>query len=70
MRKDSTCRRSPRCPQVRASESESESESVSVSVSESESEVVLVKASEGALDLAKVPEPETASDLVWRRVVA
>lgn len=64
MRKDSTCRRSPRCPQVRASESESES------VSESESEVVLVKASEGALDLAKVPEPETASDLVWRRVVA
>lgn len=64
MRKDSTCRRSPRCPQVRASESES------VSVSESESEVVLVKASEGALDLAKVPEPETASDLVWRRVVA
>lgn len=64
MRKDSTCRRSPRCPQVRASESES------VSVSESESEVVLVKASEGAMDLAKVPEPETASDLVWRRVVA
>lgn len=62
MRKDSTCRRSPRCPQVRASESES--------VSESESEVVLVKASEGAMDLAKVPEPETASDLVWRRVVA
>lgn len=66
MRKDSTCRRSPRCPQVRASESES----VSVSESESESEVVLVKASEGALDLAKVAEPETASDLVWRRVVA
>jgi hypothetical protein len=64
MRKDSTCRRSPRCPQVRASESES------VSVSESESEVVLVKASEGAMDLAKVPEPETASDLVWRWVVA
>lgn len=62
MRKDSTCRRSPRCPQVRASESESESVS--------ESEVVLVKASEGAMDLAKVPEPETASDLVWRWVVA